>query len=126
MGLREAFQKAAVAALKAAGNIAEDATLIINNDKGWGIEGSGAVSEYPIRLVFSTFQKRGTADVSYSFADAITDGDVKGLLASADLPAGAVIAVHEQVRRSNGAAYTIEGIDLDAAGALYVLLLRKG
>ena len=131
MGLQEAFQKAATAAINAAGNVAKESKLIIASDDGWG-ESGDSETEYDITLIYSSFKRRGqisqTIAGNYSFSDLVMDGDVKGLMASSDVPDGVSMAecVHQRVKRVvDDQTFTIEGYDIDAATALYVLLLRK-
>ena len=131
MGLKEVFQKAAVTAVTATGNVPKESLLIVTIDDGWG-DSNGAPTEHSINLIYSSFKKRGeipgTVNAGYSFSDLIMVGDVKGLLPALEVPSGVNMKemIHQQIKRiEDDQTFSIEGFDLDAADALYVLLLRK-
>jgi hypothetical protein len=119
MGLRRVFQKAAVTAFKVAGDIPEaSASYVVKADDGFG---TTSTDSYSIDLMVEKFtEKEGT---NYSFSELIQVKDLKGLVPS--LSCSVALNSQNTVIDAAGVSYNIEALDIDAADALYVLLLRK-
>lgn len=118
MGLRTVFQKAAVTALKAVGDITQDAYYIETTDDGF--DASSSVST-PIQIIYDTFTD---AEASrFSFANLIQAKDKKGLVPT--LLCGVSIYVNNQIKDTDDVLWNIVAKEMDAANALYILLLRK-
>lgn len=118
MGMKELFQQAAMTAFKAIGNVVESATYIEVQDDGFG---NISTVESDCQIIYDTFSDKLNAQ--YSFASKIQIKDKKGLVPS--LSISTAIRTRNTIRSAAGINYTIVAKEMDAANAMYILLLRK-
>lgn len=118
MGLRNVFQKAAVTALNAFGDVTQDAYYVETIDDGFGDSSS---TSYPVKIIYDTFTD---AEASrFSFASLIQVKDKKGLVPALSVD----VAIHSnnQIKDTDDVLWSIIAKEMDAADAMYILLLRK-
>lgn len=118
MGMRNLFKKAAMTAIKVAGDITEIGTYLEASDDGFG---NVSKLERSCQIIYDDFTDSDAGN--YSFGGMIQIKDVKGIVPTLSITVP--IIAHNKIRTAAGIIYTIEAFDLDAAGAAYILLLRK-
>lgn len=118
MGMKELFQQAAITAFKAVGNVVESATYVEEQDDGFG---TTSTVESSCQIIYDTFTDK--ENHQYSFASQIQVKDKKGMVPS--LSISVAIKSRNIIRTAAGVEYTIVAKEMDAADAMYILLLRK-
>ena len=118
MGRKSTFQKAAVTAFKIAGDIVRNATYVEVVDDGFDV---ATKKEIPIQIIYDKFTEEEAG--SLSFSSLIQISDKKGLIPFITVPV--ILHTQNRIVGDDGEIYTIIAKDLDAADALYILLLRK-
>ena len=112
------FQKAAVTAMKVAGDITKPAVYLGTSDDGFG---NVEKLEKPCRIIYDKFTDEELAQ--YGWQSLIQVKDKKGLVPT--LSIAVPIKAQKKIRGHDGTVYTIVAKEIDAADALYILLLRK-
>jgi hypothetical protein len=120
MGLREAFQKAAVAAMKAAGNIKIDVTYIsITNDAGYNTS-TGAVTAYKTGYnVEMFFDKNSNEDIKNM---AVDSNQQLGYIAVNDLKP--TPKIKDRILIDN-VEWTVVEFQTDPAKALWIIKIQE-
>lgn len=118
MGLSKVFQKAAVTAFKIADDISKTGVYIDITDDGFT---APTEVEYPLDIIKEKFSEIDRSRLS--FGDRIQRKDLKGMVPSLSLTSS--IKANNKIRTSDDVIYTIVDLEIDAANALYILLLRK-
>lgn len=118
MGMRSVFQKAAMTAFKITGDIPQPATYIETEDNGFDDPVS---TENICQIIYDEFTAKELD--YYGWTPNFKKKDIKGLIPS--LSISVPIGNKGQIRREDGQVYEIKEKFIDAADAMYVLLLRK-
>jgi hypothetical protein len=117
MGLSRIFQKAAKTAFKAAGDLPKSVTYREVVDDGFSPK---VETDYPAKMLFESLTENSRK--SYSFADKVQPNDYVGLIPSLEITTDPKVG---SLIIQGAVTYNIIARDRDAAGALYVLLLRN-
>lgn len=119
MGMKRIFQKAAMTAFKVAGDLKKSSSYYLERID----DGFGAVEDTrtALQLIVDRFSEEEAH--TYSFSDLIQLKDMKGMVPY--LSCARILKNGNCILVEGETTYTIVAQELDAASALYILLLRK-
>lgn len=118
MGMKKVFQKAATTAFKIAGDIPRSATYILETDNGFD---EATTEENSCQIIYDKFTARDLEHLGWTLI--FKRKDIKGLVPS--LSISVPIGNKGKIKGDDGQIYDIVEKEIDAADALYLLLLRK-
>lgn len=117
MSIKTTLVSAANTAFTVLDSLVKSGTYKAVDDTGF----TETVSEYPVRIIFDSFSERDVQTLK--LAKLVQPTDVKGLVLGSVMPV-------EKVRTTDiiivdDSEYSVVSYDVDPAGAMYTLLLRR-
>lgn len=122
MSLNKTFQKAARTIFKVFKSLIFKVEYAVAVNAGFD---SSNFKNYPVDMIIDSYAER---DVQFlSFSNLIQPTDVKGLVRGEQLRGHGILKVTtlDKIVKNEDTTYAIIAYDVDAAEALYTLLLRK-